>query len=158
MEKAFIFMARLRVPGGELTPRQWLAAETIARERGNGTLRLTTRQTIQFHGTSDRYTLSGAAAIATLYRRRRADVYRFARHVSGSSSLADDVAQEVFMAVIHDAHRYRPGGAAVLPWLLGSATLASGLNDLIAGALIILLSIPPGTIRNTYRSWNPLIV
>jgi sulfite reductase (NADPH) hemoprotein beta-component len=50
MEKAFIFMARMRVPGGVLTPRQWLAAETIARERGNGTLRLTTRQTIQFHG------------------------------------------------------------------------------------------------------------
>ena len=50
MEKAFIFMARLRVPGGVLTPQQWLAAETIAHERGNGTLRLTTRQTIQFHG------------------------------------------------------------------------------------------------------------
>ena len=50
MEKAFIFMARLRVPGGVLTPQQWLAAERIARERGNGTLRLTTRQTIQFHG------------------------------------------------------------------------------------------------------------
>ena len=43
-------MARLRVPGGVLTPQQWLAAERIARERGNGTLRLTTRQTIQFHG------------------------------------------------------------------------------------------------------------
>ena len=28
MEKAFIFMARLRVPGGVLTPQQWLAAET----------------------------------------------------------------------------------------------------------------------------------
>jgi sulfite reductase (NADPH) hemoprotein beta-component len=50
MEKAFIFMARLRVPGGVLTPAQWLAAERIATERGNGTLRLTTRQTIQFHG------------------------------------------------------------------------------------------------------------
>jgi sulfite reductase (NADPH) hemoprotein beta-component len=50
MEKAFIFMARLRVPGGVLTPLQWLAAERVARERGNGTLRLTTRQTIQFHG------------------------------------------------------------------------------------------------------------
>ena len=50
MEKAFIFMARLRVPGGVLTPAQWLAAEAVARDRGNGTLRLTTRQTIQFHG------------------------------------------------------------------------------------------------------------
>jgi sulfite reductase (NADPH) hemoprotein beta-component len=50
MEKAFIFMARLRVPGGILQPAQFLAAEKMARERGNGTLRLTTRQTIQFHG------------------------------------------------------------------------------------------------------------
>ena len=50
MEKAFIFMARLRVPGGVLTPQQWLAAERVACERGNATLRLTTRQTIQFHG------------------------------------------------------------------------------------------------------------
>ncbi len=50
MEKAFIFMARMRVPGGILTPQQWLAAERITRERANGTLRLTTRQTIQFHG------------------------------------------------------------------------------------------------------------
>jgi sulfite reductase (NADPH) hemoprotein beta-component len=50
MEKAFIFMARLRVPGGILLPAQYLAADRMARERGNGTLRFTTRQTIQFHG------------------------------------------------------------------------------------------------------------
>ena len=50
MEKAFIFMARLRVPGGVLTPHQWLAMHELALEHGNGTLRLTTRQTIQFHG------------------------------------------------------------------------------------------------------------
>jgi hypothetical protein len=46
----------------------------------------------------------------------------------------------------------------VLPWLLGGATLASGLNDLIMGALIIVLSIAPGKIKNTYESWNPFIV
>jgi sulfite reductase (NADPH) hemoprotein beta-component len=50
MEKAFIFMARVRIPAGLLTPAQWLALLDIACERGNGTLRLTTRQTIQFHG------------------------------------------------------------------------------------------------------------
>jgi sulfite reductase (NADPH) hemoprotein beta-component len=50
MEKAFSFMARMRVPAGILSPAQWLAAEKVAVERGNGTLRLTTRQTIQFHG------------------------------------------------------------------------------------------------------------
>ncbi len=50
MEKAFSFMARMRVPSGILTPAQWLAAEKVAKERANGTLRLTTRQTIQYHG------------------------------------------------------------------------------------------------------------
>ncbi|MGH7043522.1 MAG: NADPH-dependent assimilatory sulfite reductase hemoprotein subunit [Acetobacteraceae bacterium] len=50
MEKAFIFMARLHVPGGVLTAQQWLALDTMARERTGGTMRLTTRQTIQFHG------------------------------------------------------------------------------------------------------------
>ena len=50
LEKAFMFMARLRVPGGVMTPQQWIAMHDLALERGNGTLRLTTRQTIQFHG------------------------------------------------------------------------------------------------------------
>ena len=50
MEPAYSFMARLRIPGGRVTPAQWLQLGEIARERGNGTIRLTTRQTIQFHG------------------------------------------------------------------------------------------------------------
>ena len=50
LEKAFMFMARLRIPGGVVTPAQWLALDRIAEERANHTLRITTRQTIQFHG------------------------------------------------------------------------------------------------------------
>ena len=50
MEKAFSFMARVRVPGGQMSPAQWLALDDIAEERANGTLRITTRQAIQFHG------------------------------------------------------------------------------------------------------------
>ena len=50
MEKAFSFMVRMRIPAGILTPTQWLAAEKVAIQRANGTMRLTTRQTIQFHG------------------------------------------------------------------------------------------------------------
>jgi len=50
MEPAISFMARLRIPGGRVSPTQWLQLNEIARERANGTIRLTTRQTIQFHG------------------------------------------------------------------------------------------------------------
>ena len=60
-------------------------------------------------------------SFAALYRRRRGDVYRFALHISGSRMVADDVTQDVFMAVIHDAARYRPDRADVVPWLLGIA-------------------------------------
>ena len=42
--------------------------------------------------------------------------------------------------------------------LIGGGTLASGLNDLIVGGLIIGLSIAPGKIKNTYGNWNPLVV
>ncbi|HET9148251.1 MAG TPA: NADPH-dependent assimilatory sulfite reductase hemoprotein subunit, partial [Acetobacteraceae bacterium] len=50
LDRAYMFMARLRVPGGVLSARQYLMMDKVATERGNGTLRLTTRQTIQFHG------------------------------------------------------------------------------------------------------------
>jgi hypothetical protein len=46
----------------------------------------------------------------------------------------------------------------VLPWLLGGATFASSINNLIIGLSVIALSIPPGRIKNTYNNWNALIV
>ena len=50
LEPLYRFMVRLRLPGGVCTPAQWLAIDEIARRYANGTLRLTTRQTFQFHG------------------------------------------------------------------------------------------------------------
>jgi sulfite reductase (NADPH) hemoprotein beta-component len=50
MEKAFGFMIRVRITGGCLSPAQWLALDRIARDYGNGGMRLTTRQTVQLHG------------------------------------------------------------------------------------------------------------
>ena len=37
MEKAFAFMIRVRIPGGVLSPQQWLALDRVARDYGNGT-------------------------------------------------------------------------------------------------------------------------
>jgi uncharacterized membrane protein len=44
------------------------------------------------------------------------------------------------------------------PWVLGGAPLAGRLSDLLAGVFIILLSVPRGSIRSRYGSWNPFIV
>jgi sulfite reductase (NADPH) hemoprotein beta-component len=43
-------MLRARLPGGICSPSQWLTIDALGRELGNGSIRLTTRQTFQFHG------------------------------------------------------------------------------------------------------------
>jgi sulfite reductase (ferredoxin) len=49
-EYAYGFMIRLRIPGGDIHPELWLALDRLAGDYGNGTLRLTTRQSVQLHG------------------------------------------------------------------------------------------------------------
>lgn len=49
-EKAFIFMVRVRTAGGVVQPDQWLELDKLADTHANGTLKLTTRQSFQFHG------------------------------------------------------------------------------------------------------------
>jgi RNA polymerase sigma-70 factor (ECF subfamily) len=60
-------------------------------------------------------------AFAELYRRHRSDVCRFAAHMCGSATLAEDIVHEAFVAVIDSASRYRPGQTAAKLWLLGIA-------------------------------------
>ncbi len=55
LEPAFSFMIRVRMPGGVCRPEQWLAMDQISDEHGNGTFKLTTRQTFQFHGVIKRH-------------------------------------------------------------------------------------------------------
>lgn len=50
LEPHFQCMVRMRLPGGVLSTEQWLKVDEMAQTCANGTLRLTTRQTFQFHG------------------------------------------------------------------------------------------------------------
>lgn len=50
LEPAHQFMIRIRAPGGVYTPQQWLKLDAIATTWANHSLRVTTRQTFQFHG------------------------------------------------------------------------------------------------------------
>ena len=50
LEKEYSFMIRTKLPAGELTSKQYLSLNEICDKYTNKTLRITTRQTIQFHG------------------------------------------------------------------------------------------------------------
>jgi RNA polymerase sigma-70 factor, ECF subfamily len=60
-------------------------------------------------------------AFAALYRRRRPDVFRFALHMTADASLAEDVVQDTFVAVMQDAGRFEPGRGSAAAWLCGVA-------------------------------------
>lgn len=50
LEPAYSFMIRCRLNGGVATPSQWLQMDSVSSSFGNETMKMTTRQTFQFHG------------------------------------------------------------------------------------------------------------
>ncbi len=50
LDRLYSFMIRLRLPGGLLSAKQWIAAHHIAGDNSTGVIKITTRQTIQLHG------------------------------------------------------------------------------------------------------------
>ena len=68
-----------------------------------------------------RMTTGDEDAFTQLYRRRQASVYRFALHMSGSRTLAEDVTQEVFIVLIRDAGRYDSSRGSLSAYLYGIA-------------------------------------
>lgn len=60
-------------------------------------------------------------AFLLLYRRKHPPIYRFALHMSGNAAVAEDVTQEVFMALIRDAGRFDPARGSLGGFLFGIA-------------------------------------
>lgn len=50
LEWLYSYMIRLRLPGGFLTSDQWIGVNDIAKDHSTGTIKITTRQTLQLHG------------------------------------------------------------------------------------------------------------
>src|SRR5699024_5024608 len=50
LEPLYQFFVRVRAAGGVVSPEQWLVLDKISEEYGNGTMKLTTRQSFQLHG------------------------------------------------------------------------------------------------------------
>jgi RNA polymerase sigma-70 factor (ECF subfamily) len=60
-------------------------------------------------------------ALAALYQRRQRGIYRFALQMSGSTSIAEDITQEVFLVLIHDNSNFDETRGSLNSFLLGVA-------------------------------------
>jgi RNA polymerase sigma-70 factor (ECF subfamily) len=61
------------------------------------------------------------ASFTALYRRRQGPLYRFALHMSGNASAAEDVVQETFLALLDQGRRFDPERGPLLSFLYGIA-------------------------------------
>src|SRR5437588_2352185 len=60
-------------------------------------------------------------AFAALYRGRQGPVYRFALHMTNSVAAAEDITQEVFLALLENGHRFDSSRGSLLSFLYGIA-------------------------------------
>src|SRR3954452_22155339 len=60
-------------------------------------------------------------AFLDIYRRRQAALYRFALHMSGSAAIAEDVTQDVFLALLREDCGYDPQRGTLSGYLFGIA-------------------------------------
>jgi sulfite reductase (NADPH) hemoprotein beta-component len=150
MEKAFAFMIRVRVPGGECTPAQWLALDEVARTYANGTIRLTTRQAFQLHGVIksnlkttlkaiDRVLLDSLAACGDVNRnvmcnpnphqsRAHAAALALAKAVSDHLSPRTTAYREIWL----DGEKIASGGEPVVEPIYGKTYLPRKFKTVVA--------------------------
>jgi RNA polymerase sigma-70 factor (ECF subfamily) len=60
-------------------------------------------------------------AFVSIYRRRQGAIYRFALHMSGSQTVAEDITQEVFLTLLRDSAGYDPERGSLSGYLFGIA-------------------------------------
>jgi RNA polymerase sigma-70 factor (ECF subfamily) len=62
-----------------------------------------------------------AEAFTVLYRQRADAIYRFALHMSGNQSVAEEVLQETFLALIRDSSGFDPNRGTLAAYVYGIA-------------------------------------
>lgn len=129
--KTHSFMIRTRIPGGRVTPQQYLAHDDIATQFGDGSLRLTTRQDFQLHGVLKadlRATLQTIASSLMTTFAACGDVVR--NVVCCPFPVADALEREVWHQVTTLAHHLEPKTQAYSEiWLDGEKAADIGVPE-----------------------------
>ncbi len=129
--KSHSFMIRTRIPGGRVTPQQYLAHDDIATQFGDDSLRLTTRQDFQLHGilkTDLRTTLQSIASTLLTTFAACGDVVR--NVVCCPYPVADNLEREIWHQVTTLAHHLEPKTQAYSEiWLDGEKAADVGIPE-----------------------------
>ncbi len=119
LEPLYSFMIRLRIPGGKISAKQWVATDEIANDNSTGVIKVTTRQTIQLHGVVksvlkptvawfDKYNLDSIAACGDVNRnimststiakiKAHDEVYEYSKKISEHLLPATNAYKEIWL-------------------------------------------------------------
>ncbi|TAN30628.1 MAG: NADPH-dependent assimilatory sulfite reductase hemoprotein subunit [Actinomycetota bacterium] len=122
-----ICMIRLAIPGGRLLPEQYLAADKLAEAFGNRTLRVTTRQGIQFHFVTKQNVKALIRKVNEVLLSTYAGCGDVVRNVTACPSPAPEIELLKLGELANQiSKRYKPASAAYYEiWLDGENITAS---------------------------------
>lgn len=150
LEPDHFFMVRARLAGGVLTPRQWLGFDRIATNWGEGSLRITTRQTFQLHRVRKHHLKNVIAGIAKLQASTIAACGDVNRNVVASVNPLESAAHAgVYAWAQHLSDAFKPAtGAYREIWLDGEPVAIEAEEPLYGDAYLprkfkIGLAVPP---------------
>ncbi|MCC6318294.1 MAG: NADPH-dependent assimilatory sulfite reductase hemoprotein subunit [Gemmatimonadaceae bacterium] len=153
-EKHWQMMVRLTIPGGALTWEQYLALDALADRVGNGTLRLTTRQSIQYHGVLKGNLKPLLAAVNDTLLTTIAACGDVSRNVMASPAPVDDEIHRDVLGVARGiATELRPStGAYYEIWLDGEAVTDSRDEEPVYGDAYLPRKFKTGVAIDTDNS------
>ena len=139
LEPAYSFMIRTRLPGGIVSPKQWLALSQLARTYGTGSLRLTTRQAFQLHGVIKKdlkTTMQGMNAVLIDSIAACGDVNR--NVMAAANPVESQVHQEVYDWSVKLSEHLKPKTRAYHEiWLNGEKLVGAAEEEPILGPLYL---------------------
>jgi RNA polymerase sigma-70 factor (ECF subfamily) len=90
-----------------------------------GTLKSAARNNLELGTSADRIpnrqSMTDAARFTEIYRQHSLKIFRFALHMSGSPTIAEEVTQETFLVIIHQPGSFDPARGAIGSFLYGVA-------------------------------------